>query len=125
MRNLVLFLCYLSISPNLHAESSATLRYKLDKLERERAQGITTNHVAMSWSRCILKEMPGVQNQATAHAVNNHCKQFPKFSGKKTPEFLFGPKTSYDCVLSKGKKTSDRVAGIFIKNACESLYPDS
>ncbi len=84
--------------------------------------------VAGNFATCILKHMPGIQNDAAAHAALRLCMgEYPggyanvqQGEGRGFLSYASGA----ECAVKKGAGTSSRAAGAQINMACNKLYDE-
>ncbi|KXB31223.1 hypothetical protein AT959_08595 [Dechloromonas denitrificans] len=81
---------------------------------------------AANYATCLLKHMPGLQNDAAAQAAINLCMSenpdgingIPQGSGRG----FLGYKSGAECAMKKGAETRSELAGRAIYMACNRLY---
>lgn len=84
--------------------------------------------VAGDYATCLLKNLPGLQNEAAANAAIALCmKEYPgglmsveKGSGRG----WFAYKSGDECAMKKAADTRSQVAGQGIYLACKALYDE-
>jgi hypothetical protein len=77
-----------------------------------------------NYSECILKEMPGVQNDQAASAVMRNCREkAPNNDVKQRSSGVFSRMTADKCIIKYSKGTASERASQQIRNACRRIYP--
>ena len=91
--------------------------------------GLSTNAVAANYASCLLKNLPGLQNEAAARAAIKLCMSdhpggidgFPQGYGRG----FLGYKSGAECAMKKAGETRSQLAGNAIYMACSKLYDES
>lgn len=84
--------------------------------------------ISGNYATCLLKNLPGLQNDSAAVAANTLClNEFP--DGMKSVEWgsgrgFFGYKSGAECAVKKAGETRSRLAGQWILVACRKLYDE-
>ena len=84
---------------------------------------------AGNYATCLLKHLPGLQNEAAARAAINLCMTeypgglngVPQGDGRG----ILGYKSGAECAMNKAGETRSQVAGQMIYTACRRLYDEA
>lgn len=84
--------------------------------------------LAGNYATCLLKNLPGLQNEAAARAAINLClSEYPLgFGGVEqgSGRGLIGYKSGAECAMKKAGDTRSQLAGNGIYMACRRLYDE-
>jgi hypothetical protein len=83
---------------------------------------------AVKRAKCLIDELPGVNNDPVAHSIIRECMEKHHSSlaiiKRGSEKGLFGYKNGAECTRKKASKTLSRVAAQSIFHACGLLYGD-
>lgn len=83
---------------------------------------------AGNYATCLLKNLPGLQNDAAAHAASRMCMaEYPEGMlgvRKGSGRGLFSYSSGAECAMKKAGETRSPVAGSGIYVACNKLYDE-
>jgi hypothetical protein len=77
-----------------------------------------------SFEKCIIKEMPGVQNDLTARAIYSQCQSHERAVPGGGREDWFSFKSGAECAAKVAKETSSRDGAYIIRTSCNRLYDE-